>query len=35
MPGPYGLQAGIDRPHDLAEVSVLEHPGSVWDTMCA
>lgn len=35
MPGPYGLISGIDRPHDLAEVSVREHPGTVWDTMGA
>ena len=35
MPGPWGLQPGIERVHDLAEVEVTEHPGTVWDTMCA
>ena len=35
MPGKFGLQPGIERAHDLSEVSVLEHPGTVWGTMCA
>ena len=35
MPGNFGLQPGIERAHDLSEVSVLEHPGTVWGTMCA
>ena len=35
MPGSWGLQPGIERAHDLSEVEVTEHPGTVWDTMCA
>lgn len=35
MPGNYGLQPGIERVHDLAEVEVREHPGSFFETLCA
>jgi hypothetical protein len=29
MPGSWGLQPGIDRVHDLSEIEVREHPGTV------
>lgn len=32
MPGPWGLQPGIERVHDLSEISVREHPGTVLHT---
>ena len=35
MPGPWGLQPGIERAHDLSEVEVREHPGTLWETACA
>jgi hypothetical protein len=35
MPGPWGLQPGIERVHALDEIEVREHPGTLWGTACA
>ena len=33
MPGPWGLQPGIERAYGLEEIEVREHPGTLAETM--